>query len=62
VIILTLTPRLSALRIVSALSCLGGSKSGMRPTKCHGPPGLSFLPSGTSYVRTEQLTTKTTYA
>lgn len=51
VIILTLTPRLSALRIVSALSCLGGSKSGMRPMNCHGPPGLSFLPSRTSCTR-----------
>jgi hypothetical protein len=30
VIIFTFTPRLSAIRIVYALSCLGGSKSGMQ--------------------------------
>lgn len=48
VIILTLTPRFNALRIVSALSCLGGSKRGINPINCQGPPGLSFLPSGTS--------------
>jgi hypothetical protein len=48
VIILTFTPRLSALLIVSALSCLGGSNNGNRPTNCHGPPGLSFVLSGTS--------------
>lgn len=47
VIILTLTPRFSALRIVSALSCLGGSKRGNRPTNCHGPPALSLVFSGT---------------
>ncbi|GER35798.1 ARF-GAP domain 8 [Striga asiatica] len=37
-----------ALLIVSALSCLGGSKSGKSPKNFHGPPALSFLPSGTS--------------
>lgn len=52
-IILTFTPRFSALRIVSALSCLGGSKSGIRPMKDQGPPGLSFLPSGTSWKTIE---------
>jgi hypothetical protein len=51
VIILTLTPRLSALLIVSALSWRGGSKRGKSPMNCHGPPGLSFLPSGTSCRR-----------
>jgi len=48
---LTLTPRFSALRMVSALSCLGGSKRGISPINCHGVPGLSFLPSGTSCVK-----------
>lgn len=51
VIILTFTPRLRALRMVSALSCLGGSNSGRRPTNCHGPPGDSFDFSGTSCKR-----------
>jgi len=51
VIILTFTPRLSALRIVSALSCLGGSNRGRSPINCHGPPGLSFFPSGTSCIK-----------
>jgi len=48
VIILTFTPRFRALVMVSALSCLGGSKSGSRPTNCHGAPGLSLFFSGTS--------------
>lgn len=48
VIIFTLNPRLSALLIVSALSCLGGSNKGMSPINCHGLPELSFDPSGTS--------------
>ncbi|CAN1328151.1 hypothetical protein LINPERPRIM_LOCUS34357 [Linum perenne] len=43
VIILTLTPSSSARLIVCALSCLGGSKSGNRPTNCHGAPSLSLL-------------------
>lgn len=46
VIILTLTPRSRALRIVSALSCLGGSKRGNRPTNSQGPPAPSFVFSG----------------
>lgn len=50
IIILTLTPRSSARRIVSALSCLGGSKSGKRPTNSHGFPTLSLLFSGTAYT------------
>jgi len=45
---LTFTPRFKARLIVSALSCLGGSKRGKRPMNCQGPPALSFLPSGTS--------------
>ena len=49
VIILTFTPKFRALLIVSALSCLGGSNRGRSPINFHGPPGLSFLPSGTSY-------------
>jgi len=41
--------------MVSALSCLGGSKSGRRPTNCHGAPGLSLFFSGTScYAETMQ--------
>lgn len=48
VIILTFTPKLRALRMVSALSCLGGSKRGNKPTNCHGAPGLSLVFSGTS--------------
>ena len=48
VIILTLTPRFSALRIVSALSCLGGSNKGSNPQKVQGPPGLSLVFSETS--------------
>jgi hypothetical protein len=48
VIILTQTPRLSALWIVSALSCLGGSNKGNKPQKVHGLPALSFDFSGTS--------------
>lgn len=48
VIILTLTPRLRAWRMVSALSCLGGSKRGNKPTNCHGLPGLSLVFSGTT--------------
>lgn len=43
VIILTLTPRSRARRIVSALSCLGGSKSGKRPKNSHGSPVLSLF-------------------
>ncbi|GER37096.1 hypothetical protein STAS_13476 [Striga asiatica] len=43
VIIFTLTPRSRALLMVSALSCLGGSKSGRRPTNSHGSPALSFV-------------------
>lgn len=54
VIILTLTPRSRALLIVSALSCRGGSNKGRRPTNSHGPPGLSLVPSGTSYSITVQ--------
>ncbi|CAN1809778.1 hypothetical protein LINPERHAP1_LOCUS25706, partial [Linum perenne] len=46
VIILTLTPSSSARLIVSALSCLGGSKSGNKPTNSHGAPSLSLLFSG----------------
>lgn len=49
VIILTLTPRFKALLMVSALSCLGGSNRGRRPTNSHGPPVLSFDPSGTCW-------------
>eukprot|EP01018_Ginkgo_biloba_P039659 Gb_36098 [translate_table: standard] len=52
VIILTLTPRLSALRIVSALSWRGGSNKGSKPTNCHGPPALSLFFSGTSCLPT----------
>ena len=52
VIIFTLTPRFKSLLITFALSCLGGSKRGMRPTNCHKPPKLSFLPSGTSWYAT----------
>ena len=48
VIILTLTPRSSALLIVSALSWRGGSKRGRRPTNSHGAPELSLFPAGTS--------------
>jgi hypothetical protein len=50
VIILTLTPRSGALLIVSALSWRGGSKRGRRATNSHGPPGLSLVPSGTTYM------------
>uniref|UniRef100_A0A2P2QFY4 Uncharacterized protein n=1 Tax=Rhizophora mucronata TaxID=61149 RepID=A0A2P2QFY4_RHIMU len=46
VIILTLTPRSRARQIVSALSCLGGSKRGKSPTNSHGPPALSLVFSG----------------
>lgn len=48
VIILTQTPRLSALRIVSALSCRGGSNNGNKPQNVQGPPGLSLDFSGIS--------------
>ena len=48
VIILTMTPRLSALLMVSALSCRGRSNSGRSATNCHGLPGLSLRFSGTS--------------
>uniref|UniRef100_A0A7C8ZI85 Uncharacterized protein n=1 Tax=Opuntia streptacantha TaxID=393608 RepID=A0A7C8ZI85_OPUST len=48
VIIFTFTPKFRALLIVSALSCRGGSNKGSKPTNCHGPPGLSFVFSGTS--------------
>lgn len=48
VIILTQTPRLSALRMVSALSCLGGSNNANNPQNVQGPPGLSLVRSGTS--------------
>lgn len=34
--------------MVSALSCLGGSNRGNKPTNCHGAPGLSFDFSGIS--------------
>jgi hypothetical protein len=51
VIILTLTPRFSALRMVSALSCLGGSNKGNNPQNVQGPPGLSLVFSGTSCIR-----------
>ena len=54
VIILTFTPRLRALRMVSALSCLGGSKRGNKPTNCHGDPTLSFVLSGTSCKTNDQ--------
>lgn len=54
VIILTFTPRFSALLMVSALSCLGGSKRGMRPINCQGPPELSLVPSGTSCINIQQ--------
>jgi len=55
VIILTFTPRFRALVMVSALSCLGGSNSGNRPTNCHGAPGLSLSFSGIScYKQTIQ--------
>ncbi|WVZ18051.1 hypothetical protein V8G54_005373, partial [Vigna mungo] len=47
VIILTLTPSSIARRMVSALSCLGGSKRGSRPKNSHGSPALSFVFSGT---------------
>lgn len=49
VIILTQTPRFSALRMVSALSCLGGSNKGNNPQNFQGPPGLSVVFSGTSW-------------
>nr|CAB3469632.1 unnamed protein product [Digitaria exilis] len=52
VIILTLTPRWRARRMVSALSCLGGSNSGRRPMNCHGSPELSLLFSGTCWYAT----------
>jgi len=58
VIIFTLTPRLRALRIVSALSCLGGSKRGNNPTNCQGPPGLSLVASGTSCETNKRIHTK----
>ena len=51
-IILTLTPRSKALLMVSALSCLGGSNKGNTPTNSHGPPGLSFVLSGTVCLAT----------
>uniref|UniRef100_A0A0A9DAM2 Mha2 n=1 Tax=Arundo donax TaxID=35708 RepID=A0A0A9DAM2_ARUDO len=38
--------------MVSALSCLGGSNRGNKPTNCHGPPGESFDFSGTSCLAT----------
>ncbi|BAS93351.1 Os05g0319850 [Oryza sativa Japonica Group] len=52
VIILTLTPRLSARRMVSELSWRGGSKSGSTARNCHGVPGASLLPSGTFCLAT----------
>lgn len=48
VIILTQTPRLRALRMVSALSCLGGSNKGNKPQNVQGSPGLSLVLSGTA--------------
>lgn len=50
VIILTFTPRFSALLIVSALSWRGGSNNGNNPQNSQGPPALSLSPSGTSYI------------
>lgn len=47
VIILTFTLSSRALRMVSALSCLGGSKRGNNPTNSHGSPTLSLVFSGT---------------
>ena len=54
-IIFTLAPRFKVLLIVSALSCLGGSKRGMWPTNCHKPPKLSSLPSETSWYATTRV-------
>jgi hypothetical protein len=39
----TLTPRLSALWIVSLLSCLGGPNNDNKPTNCYGALELSFV-------------------
>ncbi|KAH9621374.1 hypothetical protein KSS87_002024 [Heliosperma pusillum] len=41
-----------ALRMVSALSCQGASKSGNKPTNCHVSPGDSLVFSGTSRLAT----------
>jgi hypothetical protein len=62
VIIFTQTPRSSARRMVSALSCRGGSNSGRRPQNTHGPPWPCFDFSGTSFtqaIRSDELNHQT---